>query len=335
MKHFLHLMSNFKSHLNIAIWIVFAFFLIHLTSCEEKEDPLPEGFERVAGFQLSAFDSIFVVWPGDQELNLTPKFSAAFGEEVILPTLPSMQFYIDGKRASNPPRIPTDKVREFEIYATIGKLRSKILKIKVIDVDPKTYVSGFKASMGDSTKAPYAISGRSLIDFKASILDFKGREFSDENKPAYKFYFDGVVLENHHRVPILRSGEIPFWIEVGGKKSNVGILYSRELPDLSKKYSLPIIFHIIHSGQAVGTSENPSKERITQLLNQTNDWMMGRTKSESRKGHNQVDPNIEFFPASVGPDGKALEEPGIHRIFSEKRSWVGDLSIKNFLFDQM
>jgi len=41
-----------------------------------------------------------------------------------------LQFYIDGKKEpSNPPRIPTDKVREFEIYANNLKAEEhKILK---------------------------------------------------------------------------------------------------------------------------------------------------------------------------------------------------------------
>lgn len=317
-------------------WAFLVCFFAFLTACSEKEEPLPEGFNRVGSFELIPFDSVFIVWPGDQELNLTPKFTTALGEEVILPSISSIKFFIDGKRSPNPPRIPTDKERNFEIFAKIGNLTSKPIKIRVIDVDPKTYVSRIKASMGDSTKAPYAINGRSFVDFKASIYDYRGKEFEEAAKPPYKFYFDGVQLENLHQVPVLRSREIPFWVEVGTKKSEVEILTSRELPDFSIKYSLPIVFHVVHSGQEKGTLENPGQEKFVQLLKETNDWLYGKSESDFRKGHNQVDPNFEFYLATIGPDGNPLEELGINRIFSEKPSFpYGDENTYKYLFDQM
>ena len=334
MKHIFQLGTTSKSQLILGI-ISVAFF-INLIACKEKEEPLPEGFNRVASFELIPFDSVFIIYPGEQELNLSPKFKAAFGEEVILPSIPSINFYIDGKRSPNPPRIPTDKEREFEITAKIGNLTSKPLKIRVIDVDPKTHVSKFEVSMGDSTKAPYAISGRSYVDFKVSIYDFRGKEFEESEKPPFKFYLDGVQIENLHRVPILRSGEIPFWMEVNGKKSEVKILTSRDLPDFSEKYSLPIVFHVVHSGQEKGTRENPGQENFAQLLKETNDWFSGKSKSEFRKGHNQVDPNIEFYFAPNGPDGSPLQEPGINRIYSEKSFFpYGEQSTNQYLFDNM
>lgn len=336
MKHFLQVDFTYHYNLKTGIWGLLACFLILFTACSEKEEPMPEGFNEVAGFQLIPFDSIFLVWPGDQELNLSPKFTGAYGDEVILPSIPSIQFFIDGKRSSNPPRIPTDKAREFEVYAKISQLTCKPVKIRVVDVNPKTYVSSLKVSMGDSTKAPYAIAGKSLVDFKVSFLDYRGKEFPEEEKPEYKIWFDGILLENNHRVPVLRSGEIPFWAEVGGKKTDVEILYSRELPDFFKKYSLPIVFHIVHSGQEKGNRENPSQEKFVQLLKETNDWMMGKSESDFRKGHNQVDPNMEFYLATVGPDGNLLEESGINRIFSEKPSYAyGDEKTYKYLFDQM
>lgn len=190
--------------------------------------------------------------------------------------------------------------------------------------------------MGDSTKAPYAIAGKSLVDFKVSFFDFRGKEFPEEEKPEYKIWFDGILLENIHRVPVLRSGEIPFWAEIRGEKTEVEILYSREMPDLSKKYSLPIVFHIVHSGQEKGNRENPSKEKIVQLLNETNSWLLGNTDSEFRKDHNQVDPNLEFHLATIGPEGNPLVEPGVNRIFSEKPSYAYDDNLTHkYLFDQM
>lgn len=336
MKHFSHLMSNFKSHLKIGVWIFFAVLLIQLTSCGEKDEPFPAGFEKVAGFELIARDSIVLVGQGNLKLTISPKFTAAFGEEVFLETLPPMQFIVDGNRSANPVIISTEKARVFEIYAIIGKLKSKPIRIRVIDVDPNTYIRKFSVSMGDSTKAPYAIAGKSQIDFKISILDYRSREFAEANKPAYSFYLDGVEVKNHTKVPISRSGEIPFWVEVGGIKSETKILYSRELPDFSKTYSLPMVFHVIHTGELIGHSENPSQQQLSSLLNKTNDILMGRAKSNFRKGHNQVDPNFEFFLATTNLEGNVLAEAGMNRITSTTKSFkYDDPATVEYLFELM
>ena len=68
--------------------IIFGVFislgLLFLNSCGEKEDPLPEGFDFVTDFELIPYDSVFVIWQGTHELNLTPKFFGAFGDEITL-----------------------------------------------------------------------------------------------------------------------------------------------------------------------------------------------------------------------------------------------------------
>ncbi|WP_111672437.1 M43 family zinc metalloprotease [Algoriphagus litoralis] len=336
MQYFFQFFSSFRNCFKIIIWVAIGFGFLLLNACKEEEEPMPEGFNRVAGFQLIPFDSVFLAMPGEKELRLSPKFTGAFGDEVTLASIPSMKIFIDGKRVDNPATIPTEKEREFEVFAKIGQLTSKPVKIRVVDVNPRTYVSSLSVSMDDSTRAPYAIAGKSLVDFKVRVFDYRGKEFLISERPAFKFFFDGVQVENLHRVPVLRLGEIPFWIEVGNKKSEVKILNSREIPDFSKKHSLPVVFHVVHSGQAKGTMENPNQEYFVQLLKETNEWLLGKTKFNFRKGHNQIDPNIEFYLANVGPDGNPLIESGVNRIFSEKPSFpYGNDSTYKFLFDQM
>jgi len=46
----------------------FCLFLIIYFLVRKKEIHFPEGFERVAGFQLSASIRFLVVWPVNQEL---------------------------------------------------------------------------------------------------------------------------------------------------------------------------------------------------------------------------------------------------------------------------
>ncbi len=336
MKHFLYFDCSFRNFISAAVWIVIFCCFTFFTACKDAEEPLPEGFEHVTGLRLITLDSIFLKLPGERELKIFPKYTGAFGDEINLPSYPPLRFFIDGKRTSSPPSIPTDQEGTFEVTAKIGKITSKPLQLTVMDVNPSTFISGLRVSMGDSTKAPYAIAGRSVVDFKATIFNFKGKEFSESEKPDYKFYFDGVQLENHQRVPVLRSGEIPFWIEAGDQKSEVEILHSREMPDLTHQYSLPLVFHIVHSGQEIGNRQNPSQEDYVRLLDETNDWLVGNAGSIFPKSHNQMDPNITFYMAKVGQDGNPLIEPGINRIYSEKLSYAyGDENTYKYFFDNM
>jgi hypothetical protein len=335
MKQFFRSFSSVFHSLPSINWVLLAFGFFLLNACSQEEE-LPEEFNQVAGFQLLPSDSVFLAGTGEQELKLFAKFTGAFGDEITLSSTPAMQIFVDGKKVKNPPRIPTDRERIFEVYAKIGQLKSRPIRISVLDVDPKTYLSSFGVSMGDSTKAPYAIAGKSFVDFKVSLRDYRGKEFPEGEGPSYSFFFDGVKVENLQRVQVTRTGEIPFWIEVGEKKSEVKFLKSRALPEFSKKYSLPVIFHIVHSGQAIGLFENPEQKLIAEVLEKTNDWLLGKSASGFRKGHNQVDPNFEFYLATTGPDGNRLEEAGIHRIKSDGKSLAYQSeSSKKYLFDQM
>jgi hypothetical protein len=78
---------------------------------------------------------------------------------------------------------------------------------------------------------------------------------------------------------------------------------------------LPIVFHVMHSGTAVGSGLNVSTDLINAQLQQLNDDFR-RTSGTSGFNTNPVgaDLEIEFCMAAVDPDGNVLVEPGIDRI---------------------
>ncbi|MFC3414347.1 hypothetical protein [Algoriphagus hitonicola] len=236
----------FTQFVSLFLYVSICFVLI---SCGEKEDPLPEDFVQVKGIQLIPSDSVFLFNSGEKMLRVTPQFIGAFGDEVYLDQIPSLQLLIDGKKSGNPARISTDRVGEYEVIGRIGKVSSRPLKIKVVDVDPNTYVSRIEVDMADSTHSPYAIAGKSQVDFEVRVLNYQGRPFPIQYQPDFKFYLNGVPQENLHRVLVTESGDLPFWAEVEDIKSEVKILRSRAIPDLSEIYYLPVVFHVVHRGK--------------------------------------------------------------------------------------
>lgn len=85
-------------------------------------------------------------------------------------------------------------------------------------------------------------------------------------------------------------------------------------------YTIPIVFHILYTNQAVGSSYNLSQAQINSqitILNQdfrkTNtDFNTWATQSAFVSA--AADCEIEFCAARVNPDGNAMLEPGINRI---------------------
>ena len=78
-------------------------------------------------------------------------------------------------------------------------------------------------------------------------------------------------------------------------------------------FVLPVVIHIVHTGEEIGIGNNLSKERIVnQLKTLNNDFR----KKEGTLGYNThplgTDVKIEFKLAEIDPDGNATN--GIHRI---------------------
>ena len=79
--------------------------------------------------------------------------------------------------------------------------------------------------------------------------------------------------------------------------------------------TLPIVFHVLHAGEPVGTGNNVATALITAQLEQLNDDFR-RKPGTAGFNTNPVgaDLEIEFCMATVDPDGNAMEVPGINRI---------------------
>jgi len=84
-------------------------------------------------------------------------------------------------------------------------------------------------------------------------------------------------------------------------------------------YTIPVVFHIVHNGEPVGTGSNLSTARIQQQLNQLNADFANLSGSMYGVATNT---DIQFCLAVIGPDGRSLPEPGINRIDRNAKGWT-------------
>lgn len=87
--------------------------------------------------------------------------------------------------------------------------------------------------------------------------------------------------------------------------------------------TLPVVFHIIHDGEAVGTGFNPAASIIQNQLDQLN-FDFRKTPGTAGDNSNPVgaDTEIEFCMATVDPNGNTMPEPGINRIDRNAQGWT-------------
>lgn len=84
--------------------------------------------------------------------------------------------------------------------------------------------------------------------------------------------------------------------------------------------TIPIVFHVIHDGEAVGTGNNISAALVNAQIDQLNQDFrkFGAGANSSSVG---ADTEIEFCPATLDPNGNAMAEPGIDRVNSQSKGW--------------
>jgi hypothetical protein len=93
-------------------------------------------------------------------------------------------------------------------------------------------------------------------------------------------------------------------------------------------YTIPVVFHIIHAGQNVGSLYNISLAQVNSqitILNQ--DYRKTNTDfstwvTQSNFVSAAADCEINFCAAKVDPNGNVMAEPGVNRIKSADKGWT-------------
>lgn len=91
--------------------------------------------------------------------------------------------------------------------------------------------------------------------------------------------------------------------ETGGEPCRITVKQTGALHDYV--YRLPVVFHILNQ-EAGDINQNIHSNYLKDILPYCSRLY--------RQGHNGLDMGVEFYMATVAPDGKAMDEPGIHRV---------------------
>lgn len=88
---------------------------------------------------------------------------------------------------------------------------------------------------------------------------------------------------------------------------------------LSGNFTIPVVFHIIHNGEAAGTSANLAASYVQQQLLQLNKDFANVSNSQYSVS---AASGIQFVLAQNDPFANVLAEPGIDRIDRNTKSWT-------------
>ena len=124
-----------------------------------------------------------------------------------------------------------------------------------------------------------------------------------------------------------KKEQIQFEDAIKKYRDSQSILQKKNSPGVKSKYKIPLIFHIIHTGEEIGKKTNLSSEQIYSQIsvlnidfNQKNidDQINILPNFSSIIGNAQID----FLPATIAPDGSLLPEAGIHRVRMSNSGWT-------------
>ncbi|MDZ4846906.1 MAG: M43 family zinc metalloprotease [Chitinophagales bacterium] len=95
--------------------------------------------------------------------------------------------------------------------------------------------------------------------------------------------------------------------------------------------TIPVIVHVIHDGDAVGSGQNISEAQVLSQIDVLNEDFRRLNADAVNTPATflpvAADIEIEFCPAVVDPNGMLLAEPGIHRVHAGQATWASSADI--------
>ncbi|MEQ8713623.1 MAG: M43 family zinc metalloprotease [Cyclobacteriaceae bacterium] len=87
--------------------------------------------------------------------------------------------------------------------------------------------------------------------------------------------------------------------------------------------TIPVVVHVVHSGESPGSGKNLSFEQISSQIEVLNEDFRRKVDSPGENDNpDGADIEIEFCLAALDPDGQELAEPGVHRYNGNKLAWT-------------
>jgi len=165
-----------------------------------------------------------------------------------------------------------------------------------------------------------------------SVLAFTflfGFSFAQTQEKCGFMYADSVLRAKTPGSPSLADYENWLQPKIAQYLNNTSSQRGRQV------YTIPVVVHVIHNGEAVGSGRNISQAQVNSQIAVLNEDFR-RLNTDAANTLSQflpvaADIEIEFCPAQVDPNGNILTEPGIHRYNGGQTSWTSTTTIDNTL----
>ena len=297
---------------------------IHVIALENAVDNIQ--------LSLKNHEPVFIKYEDTQDFTayINVNITDTIGNVHMLDTIQhDFDFFVDGQKINSREIIDFPNGRVTASIAMGGKV-SNMLDIEVLD--PTSGIKRIDLGLADDTRNFYALAGKTSYNFEYSVWNFEDKEV---NLDVFELIVDGISYNRLTNIPIDNPGEIPVQIVAYGTKSNVLTIYSRQDVALQTE-SIPIIFHIVHNGDQVGSPENRSASVIQNELDRLNAAYDNSHNDQLTKSMNAVNSYIQFELANKDPDGNTLAEQGIHRmqVVTDKFATFGN-EANTLMFDNM
>ncbi len=170
-------------------------------------------------------------------------------------------------------------------------------------IDPGAFIQTIRLDFNDDSNNKYAVSKSSSYNFKLTILDNQDVQVIIKN---YKLIIGNKEYSSDVRdILIEETGTLTVLVESYGHTSNTLKIISRENIAYPEQ-QIPVVFHLINNLNIL-----PSVIlREVDLLNK----QFANTYQHGKKGLNAVNTGLQFYAATMDPEGNMLEHPGVNII---------------------
>jgi hypothetical protein len=148
----------------------------------------------------------------------------------------------------------------------------------------------------------------------SSLLSQRGPEplWSKSPNGNYRCFTDEADIWRKQQNATTNKASLESWINNSLKKMENEPMLNRNIPII---YNIPVIFHIVHSGEAEGTGTNIGAAYINAQIQQLNNDFR---KIAGTSGYNNhplgADVQIQFAAATLDTNNNTLAQAGIQRI---------------------
>lgn len=281
--------------------IIPCFVVLFLQQCKKVELDM-----SVASITLSVTKTSI---PADGESEVS--FSAtAYNSAGTLLSDVRITLYVNGQALSSD-KFSTTEPGEYSFQAKAGSgITSNTVTVKVVAAqveeppleEPPPVIS--KIALSSNTRLIIA-DGQSTAAIRLQFFDENDNEVTTTD---YQLYANGTAI-NSTDFRTDDAGEYVITATGGEVTSDEIVIKAR--PNVQYDIiTIPIIFHIGHFGQPVGTGPNLSQSQIEQAVEDANKAFANKLGSNNP---NAVDMRVRFRLAEYDEQGNKLAEPGISR----------------------